>query len=159
MRRVRVGNSVPRDISSLLTVCGIGNFDLNVWITTDETMRSLNSQYAGKRKSTDVLSFPAVDSDGAGRLPWDEVALIGLGDIVISAPYVKRWCACPGRPMFEQRMEALIVHGLLHLCGYEHDDDRDWVRMRRTEALALSRWRSSMKNARVKGSWEIEWQG
>ena len=72
-------------------------------------MRSLNRRFRSKDKSTDVLSFPA----GEGGL---------LGDIVVSVPYAVRQARRRGdRAGLE--MERLLVHGYLHLLGYDHETD------------------------------------
>ena len=92
-----------------------------VMIAGDGSVRQANGRFRGRNASTDVLSFP----DGAdGR----------LGDILISAARAKRQAHEHGHRV-EDELKILVLHGLLHLLGYDHGSDDG--RMRRTEA----RWR------------------
>jgi probable rRNA maturation factor len=74
-------------------------------------MRTLNRRYRRKDRTTDVLAFPA----GGGGEPL-------LGDIVISVPYASRQARRRGEPV-SREIERLLVHGLLHLSGYDHETD------------------------------------
>jgi probable rRNA maturation factor len=90
---------------------GRGRGEVSVLFCADRRMRSLNRRYRGKDRSTDVLAFPAGSDGGAF-----------LGDIVISVPYASREArrrAEPGR----REIDRLLVHGLLHLMGYDHETD------------------------------------
>ncbi len=75
----------------------------------DRRMRTLNRRYRRKDRSTDVLSFPA-----AAPL---------LGDIAISVPYAGRQARRRGEPV-SREIDRLLVHGYLHLLGYDHETDR-----------------------------------
>src|SRR5262249_55607159 len=70
-------------------------------------MRSLNRRYRGKDKSTDVLAFPA----GNGGL---------LGDIVVSVPFATRQARRRREPVARE-IDRLLLHGVLHLMGYDHE--------------------------------------
>src|SRR5215813_5720629 len=83
--------------------------DVSVLFCGDARMRTLNRTYRRKDSSTDVLAFPA----GGGEL---------LGDIVISVPYASRQARRRGEPV-SREIERLLVHGLLHLSGYDHETD------------------------------------
>ena len=72
-------------------------------------MRRLNRDYRGKDRSTDVLAFPAE----GGPL---------LGDIVVSVPYAARQARRRGEPQ-SREIDRLLVHGFLHLLGYDHETD------------------------------------
>ncbi|MGH9365343.1 MAG: rRNA maturation RNase YbeY [Thermoanaerobaculia bacterium] len=97
--------------------------ELSVLFCGDARMRRLNRVYRGKDKTTDVLAFPA----GAGAL---------LGDIVVSVPYASRQARRRGdRPSRE--IERLLLHGYLHLLGYDHE--LDGGEMDALEALARRR--------------------
>jgi probable rRNA maturation factor len=74
-------------------------------------MRSLNRRYRGKDRSTDVLAFPA-NSAAEGF----------LGDIVISLPYASREARRRAEPRARE-IDRLLVHGFLHLMGYDHETD------------------------------------
>ena len=85
--------------------------EVSVLFCADARMRSLNRRYRGKDRSTDVLAFP---SGGAG----DGL----LGDIVISVPYAAREARRRGEPRARE-IDRLLVHGLLHLMGHDHETD------------------------------------
>jgi probable rRNA maturation factor len=73
-------------------------------------MRSLNRRYRGKDKSTDVLAFPAEN----GGL---------LGDIVVSVPFAARQARRRREPV-SRELDRLVLHGFLHLMGYDHETDQ-----------------------------------
>jgi probable rRNA maturation factor len=83
-------------------------------LTTDACLRSLNRRFRGKNKATDVLSFPA-DSTAPG------VARIA-GDLAISVPTARRQATAQGHTLSTE-IKVLILHGLLHLAGYDHEAD------------------------------------
>jgi probable rRNA maturation factor len=87
-----------------------------VAFVSDRLMRELNRRWRGKRGTTDVLSFPA------GQEEFEKGAGVSLGDVVISVEQAARQAAEHGLE-FENEVEQLILHGLLHLCGYDHETD------------------------------------
>lgn len=87
---------------------------VSVLLTTDAEIRRLNRSYRGIDKTTDVLSFPAADSPaGPERL---------AGDLAISVPTAHRQATEQGHPLLTE-IKVLILHGLLHLAGYDHETD------------------------------------
>jgi probable rRNA maturation factor len=86
-------------------------------LSDDETVRRLNSEYRGKDKATNVLSFPA--GTGAGSGPAR-----ALGDIILAQETVAREARELGIPL-PHHLQHLVVHGLLHLLGYDHETDSD----------------------------------
>jgi probable rRNA maturation factor len=84
---------------------------VSVLFCADGRMRSLNRRYRGKDRSTDVLAFPAGEAGGGY-----------LGDIVISVPYAAREARRRREPA-DREMDRLLVHGLLHLMGHDHETD------------------------------------
>lgn len=115
--------------------------EVGLWVTNDHTMRAHNAQYRGVRKSTDILAFPFHEALAPGRLPA-AAALAPeercLGDLLVSAPYVARWCArhtsrqppVQGAAVdFEARMNLLLAHGLCHLMGHVHETDAEHAAM------------------------------
>lgn len=85
--------------------------EVSVLFCADARMRSLNRRYRGKDRSTDVLAFPSGEAGGGL-----------LGDIVISVPYAAREARRRAEPRARE-IDRLLVHGLLHLMGYDHETD------------------------------------
>jgi probable rRNA maturation factor len=106
-------------------------------VTGDKKMRGLNRAYRGKDYPTDVLSFPAlgaVELKGLMRkgLPKDGPPVV-LGDVVISAPRALAQATERGHGLDDELL-FLLVHGILHLAGYDHETGADAARaMRRKE--------------------------
>jgi len=101
--------------------------EVSVLLTTDRAIRRLNRQYRGKDESTDVLSFPAQEL--LQNQKKEKIA----GDMAISAETARRQGAACGHSI-NAELKILILHGLLHLAGYDHESDAG--RMARRE-LAL----------------------
>lgn len=97
---------------------------LAVLLTDDAEMRALNAQWRGQDKATNVLSFPAPEG-------------FGLGDIALSHETVAREAAAQGKS-FAAHTAHLLVHGVLHLLGYDHKDDGDAESMEARERAILS---------------------
>ncbi len=96
--------------------------EVTVLLTTDDAIRKLNRQFRGKNKATDVLSFPA---EGIGA---EEIA----GDLAVSVPTALRQAVEQGHSLSTE-IKVLMLHGLLHLAGYDHEADEG--RMARRERL------------------------
>lgn len=110
--------------------CGV-----SVLFTDGATMRRLNRSYRGQDKATNVLSFPAGADEGAAAGPGGEPPL--LGDIAIGLEAVVREAEDEGKPPADHVCH-LIVHGTLHLLGYDHDDETRARVMERLEARLLA---------------------
>jgi probable rRNA maturation factor len=101
---------------------------VTVLLTTDSAIRGLNRRFRGKNKATDVLSFPADRSaPGAQKI---------AGDLAISVPTACRQAAEQGHPL-SMEIKVLLLHGLLHLAGYDHETDSG--RMARRERVLRGR--------------------
>ena len=87
-----------------------------VAFVSDRAMRDLNKRWRGKVGTTDVLSFPA------GQEEFEKAEGANLGDVVVSVEQAARQAAEHGLD-FEGEVRQLILHGLLHLCGYDHEQD------------------------------------
>jgi probable rRNA maturation factor len=90
---------------------------VTVAFVSDRAMRELNWLWRHKRGTTDVLSFPAEQDE------FEKTEGTRLGDIVISVEQAARQ-AKENRLTFDQEIAQLILHGLLHLCGYDHEIDK-----------------------------------
>ncbi len=101
---------------------------LSLVIVADREMKRLNREYRGRDRTTDVLSFSQLEGDEVAS--GDE---IHLGDVVISLPRA-RGQAKDGGWTLEEELLRLLVHGLLHALGYDHEKSRrEALRMRREE--------------------------
>ncbi len=107
----------------------VGSHDVNLIFTSDKHMKSLNKQFRGKDRSTDVLSFCLDEETGNSRFQ---------GEIYISVPTARRQAAAYGGTLTEENLR-LVCHGLLHLMGYDHLSPGDARTMKRLEDLYLSR--------------------
>ena len=103
--------------------------EFSVAFISDRRMKELNGFFRGKDSTTDVLSFPhEPDEFEPVRPPDDQLPEVGtqnevfLGDIVISVEQAQRQAAENGLTL-ENEIKQLILHGLLHLCGYDHETD------------------------------------
>lgn len=111
-----------RDARALVRLPG----KVTVLLTTDAEIRRLNRLFRGKNKATDVLSFPASGPAAEGI----------AGDLAISVPTAIRQAAEHGHRVSTE-IKVLILHGLLHLAGYDHETDQG--RMARREAQLRAR--------------------
>jgi probable rRNA maturation factor len=105
--------------------------ELAVMLTDDAAIRSLNAQWRGLDKPTNVLSFPAPEA-----LRGD--APVHLGDIAIAYETVAREAQQEGTPLWHH-LSHLAVHGFLHLLGYDHESDQDAAAMEAHERAILAR--------------------
>ena len=103
--------------------------EVSVRIVGEEGIASLNAQYRGLENATNVLSFPA-------DISVEEVEI--LGDIVICSQVVKLESDLYGR-VFADRYAHMLIHGLLHLLGYDHLEEGARTRMEQLETDLLSR--------------------
>ena len=109
-RKHRIDNKKLRRFLSLLApALGVEHRSLSVVLVTDETMRGFNRNYRGFDKPTDVLSFR-----GEGGY---------LGDILISSETAYNQARKSSTLSFEANIRRLVLHGLLHLMGYDHEPD------------------------------------
>jgi probable rRNA maturation factor len=91
--------------------------EVTVVFVSDRRMREINRLWRGKRGTTDVLSFPA------GTEEFENPAGSNLGDVVISVEQAARQ-AKDNDLSFEEEIAQLVLHGLIHLCGYDHATDK-----------------------------------
>jgi probable rRNA maturation factor len=104
--------------------------EVSVVLTDDARIRVLNREHRGIDKPTNVLSFPQDEADSAAYGPL-------LGDIVVARETVAREAVDGGLP-FRHHLAHMIVHGFLHLVGYDHQDDIEAEDMERLETAILS---------------------
>jgi probable rRNA maturation factor len=104
--------------------------NLSVVLTDSQSLRILNRDYLGIDAPTDVLSFPASESD-------PETGARYVGDILISVPYAAKGARKAGHPL-EAELQLLVVHGMLHLLGHDHAKPREKARMWKAQREILT---------------------
>jgi len=105
--------------------------DLTLVLTGDEQIRTLNRDFLGRDAPTDVLSFPADETDPQTGRRY-------LGDVVISLPRAVEQSTAWGSTR-EAEIQLLVVHGVLHLLGYDHAGAEEKARMWAAQAEVLER--------------------
>jgi probable rRNA maturation factor len=103
--------------------------DASLVLADDAQLQELNSQYLGIDAPTDVLSFPAGDMDPDSGAYY-------LGDVLISYPRAARQALAGGHSV-EAELQLLVVHGMLHLYGYDHLDQESQATMWAVQAALL----------------------
>jgi probable rRNA maturation factor len=111
------------------------SYEIVVRIVDEDEIRGLNSQFRQIDKATNVLAFPSHDADLAELR--EEAGEIPLGDIVICAPVVLREAAEQGKNP-DDHWAHLLIHGTLHLLGFDHTDDQDAAEMEALETRILA---------------------
>lgn len=112
----------------------VGDAQLSVVVTTDEEVRELNREFAGDDHATDVLSFSLEEGEEFAAPPGGERR---LGEVVISYETAVRQAREAGRDP-EDETAHLLVHGILHLLGYDHAEAGEEQRMRARERSVLA---------------------
>jgi len=111
---------------------GQGSAEACVALCDDAAVKSLNASYRHKDKATNVLSFPAPPM---ASLPAGESRM--LGDVVLAAETIRREAYDLGLAP-QHHLQHLVVHGLLHLLGYDHETEEEAVAMERVEIEILA---------------------
>ncbi len=104
--------------------------ELSIVLTDDARLRELNREYLGVDAPTDVLSFPASETD-------PETGAHYIGDILISIPYATKSAAKAGHPL-ESEVQLLVVHGVLHLLGHDHEEAEEKAKMWKAQSEILT---------------------
>jgi probable rRNA maturation factor len=103
--------------------------ELTIVLTDDARLHQLNREYLGVDAPTDVLSFPASETD-------PETGAQYLGDILISIPRAQAQADAAGHPL-ESEVQLLVVHGVLHLLGHDHAEAEEKPHMWRAQSEIL----------------------
>lgn len=160
---------VLRCTNMIKDILNVSEFHVDLWFCTETKIRELNKEHRGVRKSTDVLSFPA-NNFVAPEIFEDDPTLEfdkHLGDLVIAPSYVLRRCEEDNiaktndeldldddrgvsREManifeVQGRIPLLIIHGMLHLLGHDHETDNDWKIMTNREENVLQKLRQAIQ--------------
>ncbi|HJS17452.1 MAG TPA: rRNA maturation RNase YbeY [Anaerolineales bacterium] len=103
--------------------------ELSIVLTDDARLQELNREYLGIDAPTDVLSFPASETDPQTGARY-------IGDILISVPRAQSQAASAGHPL-ESEVQLLVVHGMLHLLGHDHAEPTEKTLMWKAQAEIL----------------------
>jgi len=112
-------------------------YEVSLVFTDSETVQKLNRDYRGMDEPTDVLAFymlPQKEADSSFALPPDGVTR--LGEVIISYPQAAEQAREQGHSV-DKELTLLIIHGILHLLGYDHEQPEEEVKMRAREKELL----------------------
>jgi probable rRNA maturation factor len=129
-----------------LRALGREDAELSLLVVGDRRIRTLNREWRGKDRATDVLSFPLSDPPGIGPV---------LGDVVMSFETAARRARDEGRSTAKE-LERYLAHGILHLLGYDHERAADARRMAEKE-VALARGEGLVAAALREGADTKRW--
>ena len=125
---------LDRQARAVLSDVGAASAELGILLVGDRRMRGFNRRYRGKDCTTDVLAFAMRESLTPHPSPLTPVM---LGDVVIAVPTAVRQ-AKQGQRSLDEELTVLLVHGILHLCGYDHErNKKEARRMQRRERMIL----------------------
>ena len=139
-RKIKINtNQLKKNAQTILDALNYSDFDVGIWLTTNKTIQKYNRQYRKKDKPTDILSF-AYHPDlkpGEQIKPKTEEDK-NLGDLIIALEYVQKDAPRWGQT-FNERMRVLLVHGICHLLGYDHETDKEYKVMHKKEQFLLEK--------------------
>ena len=135
-------NKLKKNAQGILDIIGYEDFDLGIWLTSNKTIQKINREYRKKDKPTDILSFSFHPNIKPGKKinarNEDEK---NLGDLILSPIYIEEQLKNTNIS-FEDRLEVLLIHGICHLLGYDHEIDKDYRQMRAKELSILKKLKS-----------------
>jgi rRNA maturation RNase YbeY len=129
---------IKQNARTILAALDYEDFDLGILLATPEVIQEYNRTYRHKDKPTDIISFSYHQVIPGERIIAQSDEDKNLGDLIICPSYVhddlERW-----GQTFEQRMNVLLVHGICHLLGYDHEKDEDYEVMKMQEDYLLEK--------------------
>lgn len=139
-RKVKINKELFRDFAETAAekIIETNSKDFTVAFVSDRKMRELNKDFRGKNSTTDVLSFLFEAEDFENNSEQNVFEKGYLGDIVISAEQAEKQAA-ENQLDFETEIKQLILHGILHLCGYDHETDNGEMYRRELELRVILR--------------------
>ncbi len=137
LQKIKINsNNLKNKAQRILKSLGYEDFDLGIWVTTNNTIQKYNKQFRKKDKPTDILSFPYHENLKAGQAILAKCKEDkNLGDIIISAEFVKK--DFPSSREFNNRLDVLLAHGIAHLLGYDHETAEEFAIMKKFEQKIL----------------------
>jgi probable rRNA maturation factor len=139
-QRVEAAARAAFDAADRPDILGVAPAEMSLVLADDALVRTLNRDYRDKDKPTNVLSFALLDGsdDTDDVLARDEGMPILIGDVILAFETVQREAREQGKSV-EDHLTHLVIHGVLHLLGYDHLSDPDADRMERLETSILAR--------------------
>lgn len=138
-----VASCVKAAHAALAAIEAPGGVEVSVLLADDARITALNAAHRGKAKPTNVLSWPSLTFEEplVRRADWERLtpdvrAAIFLGDVALALETIRAEAEFDGKTL-EAHAAHLIVHGTLHLCGYDHHEDAAAARMEALEADVL----------------------
>ncbi len=130
-RKIKINGKVFREFAenARANISETSGKDFTIAFVSDRKMRKLNEEFRGKSSTTDVLSFPFQNDEFENNEEEPAFSDDYLGDIVISAGQAEKQAA-ENDLAFEIEIKQLILHGILHLCGYDHETDHGEMNQR-----------------------------
>lgn len=122
---------IRKKTKAILSALGLHDDELSILIVDDAAIGDLNRDYRGKEGPTNVLSFPMREGDFGGMTPM-------LGDVVISVDTALREADEAGITL-DERFSQLLIHGILHLVGYDHERSESEALRMEEKSLELLR--------------------
>lgn len=123
---------IERSATALLGATGRPQATLSLTFVGDAAMRRLNREYRGHDRTTDVLSFPMYERFAVPKLSMPGNPELLIGDIIIGLDVAARQAIAYDAPLVAE-IERLLVHGVAHLLGHDHEESRELKRMLREE--------------------------
>ncbi len=130
-----MANALIESGEKLLEDYGLTGGEVGLILVDDQYIRSLNKQYRHKDAPTDVLSFSYLEPGGNGVPPDEEFA---VGDVYLSVDRARAQAVDAGHSL-ESEIALLAVHGLLHLLGYDHEQEKKKEIMHKKEREIIER--------------------
>lgn len=140
---------IGADVALTGALTGRGTFEVSLVLGDDDFVRALNRDYRGRDVATNVLAFgnftageavnPASSRRRSAAMTRDGEKPVLLGDVVIAYETAVAEAAAQGKSI-EAHLCHLVVHGVLHLLGYDHKDETDALRMERIEESVLGQF-------------------
>ncbi len=140
-RQRKIPLNVPwmqRIVKKILSLIEYEDFDIGMLITTNKTIRRYNREYRHKDTPTDILSFRYHPTIKAGKRIEVADEEKDLGDLILSLEYIQKEAQKKGVAL-QEHLKVLLVHGICHLIGYDHETDADWHTMQAQETFLLKR--------------------
>ncbi len=142
-------STIPGELAAVVAGLGRGSWTVNIVLGGDDLVADLNQRYRGREGVTDVLSFSYLEEAGTGEPDlaagqgraavdlWRDLSQDMVGEVVLAPGFVAQRCRAEGWGL-ETEFALLVIHGCLHVLGWDHvhDDQQQAMRKLETELLA-----------------------